>query len=188
MGFAVRFRYDDFAQFANFGYGTGTTMKLSAFAAAWFIATAAFADAGAVVGRWYSEGRESKIEITEKDGAFGGRIVWLAEPLYEEGDPEAGKPKHDRNNPDKARRADPIIGLVILTGFTYDADAKKWSGGKIYDPNNGKTYSCEMRIEGDALKVRGYVGIPTLGRTTEWTRVSAEDEEKDKTTGASLDE
>lgn len=165
-------------------------MKLFAAAAACLFAAAAFADeaASAIAGRWYSEGRESKIEITENDGVFGGRIVWLAEPLYEEGDPEAGQPKHDRNNPDKAKRPDPIIGLVILTGFTYDAEAKKWADGKIYDPNNGKTYSCEMRIEGDALKVRGYVGIPTLGRTTEWTRVSAEEDENDKTTGAGLDE
>src|SRR5690606_38930858 len=110
------------------------------------------------------------------------------EPLYAADDPEAGKAKHDRNNPDDDKKADPILGLKMLHGFTYDADAGKWTDGKVYDPNNGKTYSCEMSLDGDTLNVRGYIGIRALGRTTVWTRVTPEDNEKDKETGASLDE
>ena len=45
--------------------------------------------------------------------------------------------------------------------------------GKIYDPESGKTYSCKMWYDGGPgkLKVKGYVGISILGRTTLWTRV-----------------
>jgi hypothetical protein len=49
-------------------------------------------------------------------------------------------------------------------------NSTSWSQGKIYDPKNGKTYSCKMTLEGNELKVRGYVGFSLLGRTTVWTR------------------
>jgi uncharacterized protein (DUF2147 family) len=62
-----------------------------------------------------------------------------------------------------------IPGPPLLWGFKYKG-ANKWEGGKIYDPNNGKTYSCKMTLEGNTLKVRGFVGISLLGRTTIWTR------------------
>jgi uncharacterized protein (DUF2147 family) len=50
-----------------------------------------------------------------------------------------------------------------------------WVGGSIYDPATGNTYTCHLALDGDdRLRVRGYVGIPLLGRTTTWTRVGAE--------------
>jgi len=61
------------------------------------------------------------------------------------------------------------LGLEILKNFKYKG-TNEWTGGRIYDPKNGKTYSCNMRLEGDTLKVRGYIGISVLGRTTVWTR------------------
>jgi uncharacterized protein (DUF2147 family) len=51
-----------------------------------------------------------------------------------------------------------------------------WRGGVIYDPASGNTYSCQARLDGaDRLELRGYVGIPLLGRTTYWLRVGAEE-------------
>jgi uncharacterized protein (DUF2147 family) len=61
------------------------------------------------------------------------------------------------------------MGLDILSGFKYGG-GNIWQDGKIYDPKNGKTYSCKMTLEGNELKVRGYVGFSLLGRTTVWTR------------------
>ncbi|MFT6809134.1 MAG: hypothetical protein ACJA01_002366 [Saprospiraceae bacterium] len=47
-----------------------------------------------------------------------------------------------------------------------------WSGGKVLDPKNGKTYKCKIELDGNnELKMRGYVGIPALGRTQVWERV-----------------
>ena len=43
------------------------------------------------------------------------------------------------------------------------------------DPGSGSTYTCNIALDGDdRLRLRGYVGIPLLGRTTTWTRVGAE--------------
>jgi len=135
--------------------------------------------ADAVLGQWYSEGDDSQILITKENGKIGGKIVWLESPNYdEEGDEEFGMPKHDANNPDEKLQDRPIIGLEMIHGFSYDADEKNWSGGNIYDPESGKTYKCQMTLgDGDTLDVRGYIGIPQLGRTTIWRRVP-EGEEK----------
>ncbi len=64
-----------------------------------------------------------------------------------------------------------IIGMTILTGLRKDG-AGSYSGGEIVDPDNGKTYHCKAwLIEGGGrLKVRGYIGIPLLGRTQTWVR------------------
>jgi uncharacterized protein (DUF2147 family) len=88
------------------------------------------------------------------------------------GSPNASpeRPDKDEKNPDPALRDRPLVGLSLFAGFDYDGDGR-WSGGTIYDPNSGKTYRCIVTIvDDDTLKVRGYVGVPLLGRTEIWTR------------------
>ena len=56
----------------------------------------------------------------------------------------------------------------------YDGDGL-WKKGTIYDPDNGKTYKCKLRlVSDDVLNVRGYIGVSLIGRTSQWTRVKAE--------------
>lgn len=143
------------------------------------IATAAIAasdPADAIVGKWYTGAKESIVEISRGDNErYYGRIIWLTEPLVEEGHPEAGQPKRDINNPDKEKQDAPIIGLVILKDFEYNARKARWDSGTIYDPHDGKSYNCSLQHEmergTEVLNVRGYVGIRLIGRTTKWTRV-----------------
>ena len=68
-------------------------------------------------------------------------------------------------------RGRPIVGMVILSGLK--AKESQWGNGKILDPENGKTYSCLLKIgdNGQKLNVHGYVGIPILGRSQTWERV-----------------
>lgn len=116
---------------------------------------------------WVSEDKDAHINIYQEGDKFFGKIVWMKNPV----DEETGKPKLDKENPDESLRSRPIMGLNILTGFVYDGD-DEWDDGDIYDPKNGKTYSCYMELRSmDQLKIRGYVGISLLGRTTYWTRV-----------------
>ncbi len=116
-------------------------------------------------GLWYNAEKSAKIEIYKAtDGKFWGKIIWLKEPN------ENGKPKLDKNNPKEAKRNVPILDLVILKHFVKDGD-NLYNEGDIYDPKNGKTYSCKITYKGDKLDVRGYVGISMLGRTTTWERV-----------------
>lgn len=136
-------------------------------------ATAADPEGDRILGRWATERNEAHVEIVREGGRYHGTIVWLKEPVYPTGDPGgmAGLPKVDRENPDPEQRMRPIIGLRLMQGFRYEGG--EWVDGTIYDPENGKTYRCYLRLaEGDRLKVRGYVGFSLLGRTTVWTRVT----------------
>lgn len=120
-------------------------------------------DKNAIEGEWFNEEKEGRIEIFQENGEFHGKLVWLKEPY------EDGKPKTDKNNPEKSKRERPLKGLRILKGFEYKDG--NWEDGEIYDPKTGKTYSCIMKLKNrDTLEVRGYVGVSLIGRTTTWTR------------------
>jgi uncharacterized protein (DUF2147 family) len=76
----------------------------------------------------------------------------------------------DRENPDTALRSRPLCGLSIGTGFHQD-DPTHLSGGHLYDPKSGHTYKGAIAAEGDALHLRGYIGISLFGRSETWKRI-----------------
>jgi uncharacterized protein (DUF2147 family) len=119
-----------------------------------------------LIGVWLTGGKEpGKIQIYKSGDKFYGNIIWLKNPTDKNGQ------RVDINNPNKAKRTTPVIGLQILKGFKFDGD-DEWKGGDIYDPESGKTYSSYMTLKDkNTLKVRGYVGISLFGRTEIWTRV-----------------
>lgn len=118
-----------------------------------------------VVGKWKLDDGTAIVEIYKSGDAYNGKIVWLAEPTNPDGTPAL-----DDKNPDKALRSRKVMGLNMLSGLK-PADGE-YSGGKIYDPGNGKTYNCSMKVEGDVLKVRGSLDKKgLLGRTMDWFRV-----------------
>lgn len=80
--------------------------------------------------------------------------------------------KVDHNNPDRALRTRPLCGLVIGSGF-HSESTDRATGGKLYDPSNGKTYSGTIASSGDTLNLRGFIGVSLFGRTEKWTRVTA---------------
>ena len=51
-------------------------------------------------------------------------------------------------------------------------DKNVFEGGEILDPNNGKVYKSKLKLvdNGAKLDVRGYIGVPMLGRTQTWIR------------------
>ncbi len=130
--------------------------------------------ANQVVGFWLTAEGDSQVEIFRKaDNKYYGRVVWLKDPLNEQ-----GRPKVDDQNPERALQNRPIIGLELLKGFSYNASKSEWAGGTIYDPNNGRTYDCYMWLDGNnTLKIKGFVlGMRFLGRETTWTRERAKRE------------
>ncbi|WP_422356524.1 DUF2147 domain-containing protein [Roseivirga pacifica] len=116
-----------------------------------------------VLGFWMTDDGGAKIEIFKEAGKYHGKIVWLKEPLNEQ-----GKPKLDKENPDEALKTRPIIGMKLVKDFAFDDG--QWEDGEIYDPKEGKTYSCRMRLKKEKLEVRGYIGAPMFGKTVVWTR------------------
>ena len=137
------------------------------------IAPAAVAGPDDVLGKWLNGKKTAHVEIYKAEGKYYGRIVWLKEPVYPADDKKgmAGKTKVDRENPDAAKRSQPIMGLVMLRDFVFAKD-NLWEEGFIYDPENGKTYKCKMTLTSpDVLDVRGFIGFSLIGRTDTWTRV-----------------
>jgi len=137
---------------------------------------AAYVDSAAgdrdIVGIWNDEEKDAKIEIFQCAEKYCGKIVWLKEPNYsvDSKDGVPGTPKLDIYNPDLALRAKPILGLEIVKDFIYQGN-NKWADGRLYNPENGKTYSGKMTLVlPNQLDLRGFIGISLLGRTTTWTR------------------
>ncbi|MEK6627454.1 MAG: DUF2147 domain-containing protein [Bdellovibrionota bacterium] len=120
-------------------------------------------------GKWKTIDDETKqpksiIFIFEQDGKLFGKI----EKLYKKPE-EDQNPKCDKCSGDKKDQL--IIGMQILNDLKKDSDTE-WSGGKILDPNNGKTYSCKIELieKGNKIKLRGFIGFSLLGRTQIWER------------------
>lgn len=126
-----------------------------------------FAQKNKLEGIWYNEEKTAKVEIYKaNDNTFAGKIVWLKEPN------ENGKEKLDAKNPDQKLKTRPLMGLHVLKGFKPKKE-NTYEGGTIYDPKNGKTYSCIITYKDDnRLDIRGYIGISLIGRTSHWTRTS----------------
>lgn len=120
----------------------------------------------AILGSWKNGEGTGIIQIVKNGEKYQGKIIWLKEPI----DSETGKPKLDKHHPDEKNHSRPVMGLTNMWGFSYTGN-KEWTGGKIYDPKNGKTYSCKIAMENNnTLKVRGFIGISLIGRTDTWTR------------------
>ncbi len=112
---------------------------------------------------------DCKVRIVKtSSGLYEGRIIWVKNPNFKD-----GTPKRDVKNPDKSKRNTPGDKIQLLFHFRYDAKENKWVDGEIYDPIHGKYYKSKMWFEKeDVLRVRGYIGVPALGRTMTWKKVS----------------
>lgn len=119
-----------------------------------------------ILGFWLNESGQAQIQIYKEGDQYFGKIIWLKVP----NDPKTGLPKKDANNPDVSMRSNLILGSIILRNFKYDDG--EWSGGRVYDPQNGKDYKCYMKLKDPKkMSMRGYIGVSLLGRTEVWTRI-----------------
>lgn len=133
--------------------------KLLLTCCAMLVAIALFAQANdPILGKWENETGEGRIEIYKKGDKFYGKLYWIKDAT-----------KKDVKNPDEKLQSRNIQGLEILTNFSKKGN--EYVDGKIYDPKEGKTYKCIMKLKGDTLEVRGYVGISLIGRTAVFYRI-----------------
>lgn len=125
------------------------------------------AEVGSPKGLWLTQNKRSVIDVYDcAGGALCGRIHWII----------AGGMSVDSKNPDASLRTRKMCGLEILNGFKPSTTKNVWDNGKIYKADEGDTYNALITALPDGtLKLRGYVGIPLLGKTQIWTRVNAAD-------------
>jgi len=120
-----------------------------------------------LVGIWKPSNGRSILKVEKIGNKYYGRVVWLKEPTNED-----GSPRTDINNPDESLQSTPLKGYRILKDLSYDEKEKVWTGGTIYDPNNGSTYNCTIEKKDDStIEVRGYIGAALFGRTDVWTKM-----------------
>lgn len=116
-----------------------------------------------VLGYWLVKKKDVlvKIEPCKKDASLlCGFIVWL--------DPEA-KLQKDELNPNKSKRSRALCGIQVMWRMKADAKQKGVYSGRIYKANSGSYYDAEIKRVGDNLSLRGYIGVPLLGKTSVFT-------------------
>jgi len=94
-----------------------------------------------LLGKWINEDASARFEFFKTGNTYNAKIIWLANPKIEN-----GGLKLDKNNPDKKLRNRPILGLVMLTGLKFSANNSIWNTGKIYNPEQGETLACKIKL------------------------------------------
>lgn len=120
------------------------------------------------VGTWHTiddktQKVKSEIVIADQQGQLSGRIT----KLLREGADQNARCTECTDD----RKGQPMVGLEIIRGAKQAEGKAVWEGGRILDPENGKTYALRLTpVEGgQKLDVRGSIG--PFGRTQTWVRV-----------------
>ena len=155
-----------------------TAMKtiLSALALS-FAASAASAQQGSVMGTWLSESGVAQIRIAPcPDAAAGpicGFVVNLINPKGPDGVAVTPDAATDFRNENPSLRTRKVVGMPLIWGFKKTNEPNTFEDGKIYNGEDGKTYSANISLQSDGkLRLRGYVGSTMFGKTQLWTRVN----------------
>jgi uncharacterized protein (DUF2147 family) len=112
----------------------------------------------AIVGEWWTEGKEGRIRfVRSPDNTYSGILVG------------GNDPGTDVNNTDPALRKRPLLGTVLM--WHLRPENGEYVDGYVYNPRNGKTYHMKAEVTGKTtLKIRGYLGISLFGQSQTWTR------------------
>jgi uncharacterized protein (DUF2147 family) len=103
-------------------------------------------------GLWLSGDKAAVIRFApcaDAATALCGQIVW---------DKDAGTPED-------------ACGITIARLSQYSEDA--WRKGWVLDPRTAKHYKGVLRVSGDVLALRGFVGVEILGETEQMARVQS---------------
>jgi uncharacterized protein (DUF2147 family) len=137
--------------------------------AAGLAAAAAQSAAATPVGTWVTEGGWATVRVAACPSQPDRLCGWIT-ALKQPNDPK-GRPKRDTANVDPALRSRPIVGMPFVTGFKA-ARPGRWTGGRIYNPGDGKTYASNLVLNADGtLKVNGCVLVVCKAQT--WTRAGS---------------
>ena len=106
---------------------------------------------------------KAEVRIVESGGVLSGKI--------EKRLLKTAKPEDVCTECSDERKGQPLLGLEIIRGAKKAEGREVWDGGKILDPENGRSYTLKMTPieDGKKLEVRGSFG--PFGRTQTWVRI-----------------
>ncbi|MFK7967431.1 MAG: DUF2147 domain-containing protein [Burkholderiaceae bacterium] len=146
--------------------GTFFTHRMPAILVAALIALSVSAAQASPAGLWKTIDDEtgearSLVRVTVDDGVLSGSVEKIL---------DASKADAVCDACEGELKNQPIVGMTIIRDMRFVED--QFEGGTILDPNNGKTYKAIIWLDQDAqkLNVRGYIGLPLLGRSQIWQR------------------
>ena len=120
-----------------------------------------------IIGVWKTKNNDLKVEVFEVNGTIYGRLVdFLCNhkeklPLIDH---------KDVKNPDPKNRNRSWLNTIVLFGLKKNG-SNKFSGGFIYDLNNGKTYNASITFNNNIITVRAYWGIAFFGKSLVFEKV-----------------
>lgn len=101
-----------------------------------FISTYTFAQqADEIIGK-YRLPNNLDVEIFKSNGKYSGKIIAMRD--FDEGQTT------DINNPEKSKRSNPLIGMVIIKNLKFDNDEKQWINGEMYGPEKGMFFNLKI--------------------------------------------
>lgn len=118
-----------------------------------------------LIGVWESEEKNLLIQISKEKGQFVGTMTY-----YQCETETIMRSRVDIENPDPKLVGRKLLGLKLVEKLSYQGN-DVWGGGKIYDPNSGKTYDARVHLTNtNTLVVRGYWKFRWLGRSMVFNR------------------
>lgn len=121
-----------------------------------------------IIGKWESTDGEVKLkfDIFKQGDAYYGKLLWASNMFEADGK----TPKKDFKNPNKKLQSRSRQGIINITNLKFSKG--EYSGGKLYNPSDGDTYSLNAKlVTANELHFRGYVGVSLLGKTMKFKRM-----------------
>ena len=102
------------------------------------------------------------IEIFKEKGKYFGKIIALNN--FQDGQLK------DINNPEDAKKKEPLIGKVIIKNLEYNSKENQWHNGSMYGPEKGMVFNLKITEVGKTeIEVVGSKYF--MWRTLKWEKI-----------------
>jgi len=86
-------------------------------------------------GEWWTPGFNARVRIEACGNALCGRIVWLWD-----------------EQPQGIADKTPLVGKLVIDRMK-PAEAGQWTGGRLYNPEDGRDYKGSLQLRSDSTLV-----------------------------------